>query len=60
MHSRKTRSNFGELAGLQGAFNFEQLPSSPIKPDYQLLNLRGYRIDHHSTVQPIWWNRHHG
>ena len=60
MHKNKTQNSVGALSGLQGVFNFEQNPSSPSIPNYQLPTLRGYRIDHHSTVQPIWGNRHHG
>lgn len=57
MYSKKTRSNVGALAGLQGVFNFEQTPSSPSIPNYQLASMCGYRIDLQSTVQPIW-SRH--
>jgi hypothetical protein len=59
MQKGKTRSNFGELAGLQGVFNFEQNPSSPFIPNYQLAGMCSYRIDPQLIVQPIW-RRHHG
>lgn len=59
MHSKKTRPNAGTLAGLQGVFNFEQTPSSPSVSNFQLPNMRGYRIDPQSMVEPIW-RRHHG
>ena len=59
MQKRKTRSSVRALAGLQGVFNFEQTPSSPSIPNYQLASMRGYRVDAQSTVQPIW-RRHHG
>ena len=57
MHKRKTqRVN----AGLQGEFYFEQLPSSPSAYQTQLATLCSYRVDHNSTVLPIWWRRHNG
>ncbi len=55
MHKRKTqRGN----AGLQGKLHFEQLPSSPSPYQTQLASLCGYRVDHNSSVLPIW-RRHH-
>ncbi len=60
MQKGKTQSSVRALSGLQGVFDFMQASFSPNIPNYQLPTLRGYRIDHQSTVQPIWGNRHHG
>ena len=60
MKKSKTQNSVGALSGLQGVFDFMQLSFSQSIPNYQLPTLCGYRIDHHSTVQPIWGNRHHG
>lgn len=59
MQSKKTQSSVRALPGLQGVFNFEQTPSSPPIPNYQLTNMSGYRVDSQSLVLPIW-RRHHG
>ncbi len=59
MQSKKTQSSVRALSGLQGVFNFEQTPSSPPIPNYQLTNMSGYRVDSQSLVLPIW-RRHHG
>ena len=58
MQKSKTQISVSALSGLQGVFNFEQNPSSPSFPNYQLANMSGYRIDPQSVVQPIW-RRHH-
>lgn len=59
MQSKKTQSSVRALSGLQGVFHFEQTPSSPPIPNYQLTNMSGYRVDPQSLVLPIW-RRHHG
>jgi hypothetical protein len=60
MQKGKTQKASHRYSGLQSVFNFMQSPFSPNIPNYQLPTLRGYRIDHQSTVQPIWGNSHHG
>lgn len=60
MQKSKTQNSVGALSGLQGVFDFMQASSSPTFSQYQLPSFCRYRIDHQSTVQPIWGNRHHG
>ena len=60
MQKSKTQNSVSALSGLQGVFNFEQLPSSPDSENHQQLCLSGYRVDHRSTVQPIWGDRQRG
>jgi hypothetical protein len=59
MRKRKTQNSGGALSGLQGIFDFEQIPFSPPISQTQIAFMQGYRIDPRLIVQPIW-RRHHG
>jgi hypothetical protein len=58
MQQDKTQNSVRALSGLQGVFNFEQLPSSPSTRLTQHAIMFGYRVDSQNTIFALW-RRHH-